>query len=234
MSFFGHFSSNRATSLGNWLTRKTIKQQYAFVRKNSSLTTASEILEIGPGRGEFIAQFIKAGFANCDIIEPDDLLRQHCQQMPIRRVYSQELPPISAPDLSYDLVIMCDVFEHMNDPTTAKNVLREVRRVLKPNGYLFLLCPDYNHWKEDFFNCDFSHSNPTTVRRTNQMLHNLELRPIATTYHYTFLTGVVGWLVGNFVKLLTAPFTGNNIESRIYSFRACFLRRFLILSVKQV
>lgn len=232
MSFFGHFSSGQATSFGNWLTRKTIEQQYRFVRRHYQLDENSAILEIGPGRGEFIARFIAAGFGNCDIIEPDDTLRKHCEQMPLRRIYHEILPPIVAPNSTYDLVIMCDVFEHMNDTPTALAVLKEIRRILKPNGCFFVLCPDYNHWKEDFFNCDYSHSNPTTARRMNQMLHNLEMSPIATSYHYTFLTGPFGWLIGNLIKLLTTPFKGEQIDSRFYSLRACFLRRFLTISVK--
>jgi hypothetical protein len=67
----------------------------------------------------------------------------------------------------------------------------------------------------------------------NQMLHNSEMLPIATNYHYTFLTGFTGWTLSALVKFVTTPFKGANITSRLYSLRACFLRRFLTIAKKQ-
>jgi SAM-dependent methyltransferase len=233
MRFFGHFSSGQATAVGDWLTRKTIEQQFHFVMANVPDNQSMEILEIGPGRGDFAARFIQAGFRNYDILEPDDTLRQLCQRLPLRHVYAEVMPPLPAPSASYDLVIMCDVFEHMNDTAMALAVLKEIHRVLRPGGRFFVLCPDYNHWEADFFNCDFSHSNPTTVRRMNQMLYNLDLTPRAAIYHYTFFTGISGWVVGSLVKFFTTPFSGASIGSRFYSLRLCFLRRFLMIAEKR-
>jgi SAM-dependent methyltransferase len=233
MRFFGHLSSSQPTSIGNWLTRKTIEQQFRFVQPHLRGNKTIDILEIGPGRGDFAAKFLEAGFANYDILEPDEALRQLCEHLPLRRIYREVMPPLSAPSGSYDLVIMCAVFEHMNDTATAVAALKEIHRVLRPGGRFFVMSPDYTHWKSDFFNCDFSHSNPTTVRRTSQMLYNLDFALLATTYHYTFLTGVFGWIVGQLVKLLTTPFSGARIDSRFYSLRMCFLRCFLMIAEKR-
>ena len=233
MRFFGHFSSSKATAVGDWLTQKTMEQQFAFVRSELSLKKDIEILEIGPGRGDFAAKFFEAGFQNYDVVEPDEFLRNLCGRLPIRRVYAEIIPPLPGPSAAYDLIIMCDVFEHMNDTAMAQAVLKEIHRVLRPGGHFFVLCPDYTHWKEDFFNCDFSHSNPTTVRRTNQMLYNLDMVNVATIYHYNFLTGFAGWTIGNLVKFFTTPFSGASIGSRFYSLRLCFLRRFLMIAQKR-
>ena len=232
MGFFTHFAPAKPTALGAWLTRKTVEQEFNFLRPHLPSSDKAAVLEIGPGQGELAALFCQAGFSKLDIVEPDEALRAGCMRLAIRTAYSCIAPPLPMPDESYDLVIMCDVFEHMNDARVAGEMIAEVRRVLKPGGLFFVLCPDYLHWREEFFNCDFSHSNPTTVRRMNQMFFNHGLETVATTYHYTFLTGPVGFLAGGLVKLATRPFVraGSNINSRLYRLRLCFLRRFLMVA----
>jgi SAM-dependent methyltransferase len=233
MQFFGHFSSHQPTAVGDWLTRKTIEQEYRFLMAHMPDNKATDILEIGPGRGDFAAKFVESGFLHYDILEPDDSLRKLCQRLPLRRVYAEVMPPLPADSASYDLVIMRAVLEHMNDTAMALAALKEIRRVLRPGGRFFLTSPDYNHWKTDFFNCDYSHSNPTTVRRASQMLYNLDFTLRATTYHYNFLSGVPGWVAGTLVKLLTCAFRGDNNGSRFYSLRLCFLRCFLMIAEKR-
>lgn len=233
MSFFGHFAHGQPTAVGVWLTRKTMEQQFDFVVTHVPRLSEAHVLEIGPGRGDFAAKFFAAGCRIYDVIEPDEALQKFCAPLPLRNVYSNVIPPLPGPDAVYDLVIMCDVFEHMNDTATAVKVLAEINRVLRPGGRFFVLSPDYNHWQSDFFNCDFSHSNPTTVRRMNQMLYNVGFETTATTYHYTFLTGAPGWIIGNLVKFFTTPFRGDRFGARFYSLRLCFLRRFLMIAQKK-
>jgi SAM-dependent methyltransferase len=50
---------------------------------------------------------------------------------------------IDFPDHRFDVVVMWDVIEHLMRPLDA---LREVRRVLKPGGYLFVSTDDASHW----------------------------------------------------------------------------------------
>ena len=46
-------------------------------------------------------------------------------------------------DSTFDVAVMWDVVEHLIRPVTA---LKELRRVLKPGGYLFLSTDDVSHW----------------------------------------------------------------------------------------
>jgi len=231
MSSFEHFSVDSPTGLGKWLTAKTVRQQFSYLLPCLPASRDIAILEIGPGRGEFAALFLDAGYRNYAIIEPDEGLRAVCEKLPIRRSYSSPIPPLPVGNATQDLVIMCDVFEHMNDTAMAVAVIAEIKRVLIPGGMVFILCPDFMHWKEEFFNCDFSHSNPTTVRRTSQLFQNEGIETVSFAYHYTFLSGWLGLLIGAAVKLATSPFKalGARNTSRIYRLRLCFLRRFLIL-----
>ncbi len=54
-------------------------------------------------------------------------------------VEEEEIP---VPDTHYDVVLLCEVLEHFtNDPVRA---IREIKRVLKPNGVLILTTPNVN------------------------------------------------------------------------------------------
>ena len=46
-------------------------------------------------------------------------------------------------DKTFDVAVMWDVIEHLIRPVVA---LKELRRVLKPGGYLFVSTDDANHW----------------------------------------------------------------------------------------
>jgi SAM-dependent methyltransferase len=48
---------------------------------------------------------------------------------------------LSFPDRSFDLVLSCDVFEHVNDPDQG---FREVARVLRPGGRFLMTVPFYS------------------------------------------------------------------------------------------
>ncbi len=230
--FFSHFSSAAPTRLGRFLTRKTVEAQYSFLAAYLPAQRNCSILEIGPGRGEFASLFFKAGYTNYSIVEPDDTLRAFCESLPLAKTYNDLVPPLPVADSSQDLVIMCDVFEHINDTLTAVALIKDIRRSLKTGGLLFVLSPDYLHWESDFYNCDYSHSNPTTIRRTSQIFENVGLKNIGATYHYCFLSGFIGFVAGALVKGITAPFRslGASNDSKVYRLRLCFLRRFLLVA----
>jgi len=78
----------------------------------------------------------------------------------------------------------------------ALSLLSEMRRVVIPGGVVALIVPDYLALREDFWNCDYSHSFVTTRRRLLQMYHDAELMVIEQRSLYGPLTGTVGWLGG--------------------------------------
>jgi SAM-dependent methyltransferase len=54
---------------------------------------------------------------------------------------NQNIEAMTFPDNSFDVFITQDVFEHLFDPSSA---IREISRVLKPNGILFMTVPLVN------------------------------------------------------------------------------------------
>jgi SAM-dependent methyltransferase len=234
MAYFDHFATGTSTGIGDWLTAHAIEQQFRFLSAHLSVERKPEILEIGPGHGEFAARLMAGGFANYDVVEPNDTLRAKAESLGVRRAKSYFVPELREPDASYDAIIVCDVFEHMNNTQEAQRFVAEAKRVLRHGGILLILSPDLMDWKEDFYNCDFSHSNPTTVRRTHEMFVNERLATVAYAYSYSGFRGPVGFLMNRLVKFVTFWASGEDLDFKPYKLRLTFLRRFMIIGRKDV
>ena len=232
MAYFDHFASGKSTGIGDWLTRHAIERQFRFLSGHLPVDASPEILEIGPGHGEFAARLIGGGYGNYDVVEPNDTLRAKLQAQGIRGAKSYLIPRLDEPDGAYDAIIVCDVFEHLNDTRDAATFMSEARRVLRPGGILFILSPDLMDWREDFYNCDFSHSNPTTVRRTHEMFMNEGLSTVAYDYSYSGFGGAVGYILNRLVKAATFWTVGESLDFKPYKLRLTFLRRFMIIGRK--
>jgi SAM-dependent methyltransferase len=233
MAYFDHFATGRSTGIGDWLNAHAIEQQFRFLSAHLPVDRKPEILEIGPGRGEFAARLMEGGYTNYDVVEPNATLRATLASLRIRHSKSYLIPDLLEADESYDAIIVCDVLEHLNDTRDARRFVSEARRVLRVGGILFILSPDLMDWKEDFYNCDFSHSNPTTVRRTHEMFLNEKLATAAFAYSYSGFRGSVGFLLSRIVKLFTIWAPGEDLDFKLYKLRLTFLRRFMIIGRKE-
>jgi 2-polyprenyl-3-methyl-5-hydroxy-6-metoxy-1,4-benzoquinol methylase len=106
-----------------------------ILRKIQSYVRTGELLEVGCGRGDFLMMAQTKGFSvtGCDIFGG--------QKPTLEGVsfYDSSLTEARFSDNSFDVVIIRNVFEHLFDPSVE---LREIRRILKPNGYLYLKVPN--------------------------------------------------------------------------------------------
>jgi SAM-dependent methyltransferase len=229
MPYFDHFAAGRSTALGDWLTRRTVSEEFRFLRRHFAFTALTRILEIGPGFGELAELFLANGCRNYDIVEPNTAMRHRLRTRGVREAKEYAIPQLQEKDSSYDLIILSNVFEHLGGSAEAQTFIAEAARVLSDGGMLFLLSPDYRDWGNDFFNCDFSHTNPTTVRRVTQMLQNAGIEMVDYAYRYACFGGLPGWILSRAIKLTTSWTSGEDTVSKAYKFRLTFLRRFMIL-----
>jgi 2-polyprenyl-3-methyl-5-hydroxy-6-metoxy-1,4-benzoquinol methylase len=93
------------------------------------------MLEVGCGRGDFLRLARAAGFsvAGCDFFggqKPVDTTLM---------LYDGTLTQAKLRDNSYDIVVIRNVLEHLFDPNID---LQEIRRILKPNGYVYVKVPN--------------------------------------------------------------------------------------------
>lgn len=77
---------------------------------------------------------------------------------------------------TFDVIISLAVIEHLDDPSI---FLREIYRVLKNNGILFLSTPNWHYSKENFYD-DFTHKKPYTPKSISNLLKIYKFSNIQT------------------------------------------------------
>jgi SAM-dependent methyltransferase len=103
-------------------------------RAASSVPEGSRVLDAGAGSSPYRKHFVARNHAyeSADFGEVDKAYGE--------LTYRCRLDAIPVEAARYDLVLMSQVMEHLPDPGA---VLREIRRVLKPGGALWLSAPLY-------------------------------------------------------------------------------------------
>lgn len=73
----------------------------------------------------------------------------------------------------FDVCWMSHVLEHAPTWLDARRMLQGAVDSLKPGGELVIIAPDYHSWKKYFWDTDWSHGYPTTIRRSIQLLNDV-------------------------------------------------------------
>ena len=104
--------------------------------QSASLKTQHPILEFGAGDGVFVERFLRDS-NSVDCVEPD-LANQKRLRLLTRTVVSgiEELP-----NKQYDFIYSINVLEHLDK---LEFYLKELHRVLSPDGMLFVFVPAFN------------------------------------------------------------------------------------------
>lgn len=231
MAYFDHYANTKKTKLGGWLVVKSKEFDFKYIEKYFG-DKDGEILEIGAGYGETASMFLKNNYKNYDVVEPNAIMRDKLVKMGVRRAKDYYIPVLQETDSSYDLIIVSNVFEHLNDRNEAEQFIKDVYRVLKKSGIIFIQSPDFYDCGKDFFNVDYSHNYVTTVRRTMQIFLNYNLKTINYKYKYSCFTGCGGLLLSKLVKMLTFFAKGNGFDAKFYKLRFTFIRCFNIVAQK--
>ncbi len=98
------------------------------------------LIDVGAASGDFVKMAVDDGIdaIACDYSR-EALL--HAEKHYNLRTLPSPAEAIDAPDNSFDVVTMFHTIEHLPDPV---KVLREMHRILKPDGLIFLETPNYN------------------------------------------------------------------------------------------
>ncbi len=103
-------------------------------------TSAGRILDIGCNRGFLLATAVSGGWDAYGIEIVTWFPQVVARRFPMK-IYTEPLRDISPPfaDNFFDAVTMIDIIEHLANPLED---LREVKRILKPDGFLLVNTPD--------------------------------------------------------------------------------------------
>ncbi|MGH7198632.1 MAG: methyltransferase domain-containing protein [Candidatus Omnitrophota bacterium] len=99
-----------------------------------------KLLDVGCGPGFFLAEAKRQGWEVAGV-DLSAWAKQYCKEHYGIEIAQGGLEQAAWPDQSFDVVVMNDVLEHLTDP---KGTLREIRRILKNDGVLYISTPDIN------------------------------------------------------------------------------------------
>jgi SAM-dependent methyltransferase len=112
-------------------------------------------LDIGCGRGLLLARLRDQGW-QVQGTELSDTAARYGREVLNLDIQTKSLQEAGFPDASFDLVIIWHVLEHLYAP---QEMLREIHRVLKPNGALLVAVPNFGSWEARFGKRHWFHLN---------------------------------------------------------------------------
>ena len=129
--------------------------QYLF--DTFEMKTGMKLLEVGCGRGDILKMFKNLGLTveGVDLDEEAIKLNEGIL-VKISNIENESLP---YPDNSFDIVYSKSLIEHLYYP---ERYMAEVYRVLRPNGLLLTLVPDWESNYKIYFD-DYSHRTPFSI-----------------------------------------------------------------------
>jgi len=137
LRYAGGAAARVAVRLLAWPWERTWRRILATHRMER-ITRIGAILDVGCGRGAWLAAMRRWGFA-CHGVEPSAEACARARELGLA-VACGQLWDAGFPDASFDVVRFNHVLEHLHDPGRA---LAEARRVLRPGGLLVVAVPNH-------------------------------------------------------------------------------------------
>lgn len=130
-------------------------ENYPFARSRIvpiiyEIHDGAKVLDVGCNSGEFI-KYLKEK-KGCDVygVDISGQLIEKCKEKGLENTFHCDADKLPFDKETFDVVTLMETLEHFDDP---KACLKEIRRVLKPNGYLLGTCPHANLeryvWSDD-------------------------------------------------------------------------------------
>lgn len=124
-----------------------LKENYKLDAVSKAGLTGGRLLDVGCGRGEFIALLKGRGFEVAGLEPGEQAARRGREEFGLDIMHGT-LGAISLQTGSFDALTMWHVLEHLPQPLAA---LTEAARVLRPGGTLILALPDFGGWQAGRF-----------------------------------------------------------------------------------
>jgi 2-polyprenyl-3-methyl-5-hydroxy-6-metoxy-1,4-benzoquinol methylase len=143
------------------------------------------VLEIGPGSGRVAQILLDKGFLY-DAIEPTPIMRNNLiskyEAYPnLGKVWSNRMPNFDSELISrYDIIVAFHVLEHMSDQYEAHAFISSCYKMLKPNGHLLIVSPDYRDYRNLFYEIDWSHGFLTSTERIRSILTDVGFEKVVS------------------------------------------------------
>jgi SAM-dependent methyltransferase len=139
------------------------------------------ILEIGPGAGRLARQILRKGLSY-SAVEPTRAMSTELKEIAKLEGKSVNIFDCTLAEVpetenhKFGLVIAIHVLEHNPDPYSARAFLSKCHDLLSSGGKILVICPDYNSYRDLFYNVDWSHGYETTIPRVGSLLEDTNFK----------------------------------------------------------
>jgi SAM-dependent methyltransferase len=159
----------------HWWFRGRRQVIWAMVRQ-VTLPVSPRILDAGCGTGRNLLEY--GGLGKACGIDPSPDAIEFCRRRGLGNVAQASLEALPFDDGSFDLMLACDVIEHVDDELAA---LRELRRVAALGASLLITVPAYM-WLWSQHDESHHHKRRYTLRRLRERVAAAGFRPGRATY----------------------------------------------------
>jgi SAM-dependent methyltransferase len=178
MSKYTFFSGqDGTTAVGRWIVARQNRFLIGLIEQHHSSAGPVSLLEVGPGHGAFARACTEHGLAY-EAVEGNATMAARLKNDGYVVTVST-VPPLPGGE-KRNVIVMQHVLEHMRGVDEALALLCQCAERLVPGGLLIVCGPDVTVMKDDFFDCDYTHIFPTSVRRLTQILHDAGLTVVAS------------------------------------------------------
>lgn len=189
--------------------KKNFGFRYGMNKRSSIITrfkVGGRLLDVGCANGQFLAWMRALGGWDVYGVEPsaDAAIMARQEDLP---VFTGSIEQADFPSGFFDVVTLWDVIEHVHDPSAT---LREVQRVLKPDGVLVMRLPNHDSVDAKIFGKYWAgfdaprHLYVFGIRTIEKLLENTRFTP------FSYNSRVGGYL--NFVKSVRFFMVGKGVK----------------------
>ena len=177
----------------HFIRRQTVVSKRRFIKETTGLHTGN-ILDVGAGTAAFLYTMQKAQW-NITGIEPDSNARDNADKL-----YGLKLQPSSEffhlPENSFDAITMWHVLEHVHE---LHEYLDQLKKLVRPNGYLFLAVPNYTGYDAKFYEDAWAgydvprhlyHFSPLAMQQLLS-IHGLQLTSLKRMWYDSFYVSML-------------------------------------------
>jgi ubiquinone/menaquinone biosynthesis C-methylase UbiE len=137
--FWDHLATNSATEF--FSEKHSVDLARRLIKEAQPLT----VVDVGCGTGPLIAEFAHRGLVGIGIDSSQEVLEAARQRTgglkPEPQFHLGSITALPLPDRSVDAAVLIEVVEHLDDHTLDAT-LREISRVLRPEGALMVTTPN--------------------------------------------------------------------------------------------
>ncbi len=124
------------------MKRATARQYLSEIHRYAG-AASGRLLEIGCGDGDFLFEAEAAGYHVTGVEYAPAACEQARARLQRGEIICGELEKAALEGAQFDLCVLSDVIEHVRDPLA---FLREIHRLLKPGGGIFIATPSLASW----------------------------------------------------------------------------------------